>query len=120
MSTVHRRQHGQHFAVTGAGSGIGRAIALRLAAEGAAVSLLGRRAEPLDETARLIQGEGGSAIVATADIRQQASIADNKDAVTVGRADRLDHPAGGWQRKGDRAQLLGPGEDTQELRLGHA
>jgi NAD(P)-dependent dehydrogenase (short-subunit alcohol dehydrogenase family) len=36
--------------VTGAGSGVGRAIALRFAAEGWAVALVGRRAEPLAET----------------------------------------------------------------------
>ena len=37
--------------VTGAGSGVGRAIALRLAAEGWTVALLGRRAAALAETA---------------------------------------------------------------------
>lgn len=37
--------------VTGAGSGVGRAAALRLAAEGWSVALAGRRAEKLDETA---------------------------------------------------------------------
>lgn len=44
-------QAGRHVVVTGAGTGIGRAIALRLAGEGARVSLFGRRVAPLQETA---------------------------------------------------------------------
>src|SRR5258706_12273039 len=39
--------------VTGAGSGVGRAIALKLAEQGWRVAILGRRAEPLQETVRL-------------------------------------------------------------------
>ncbi|WP_246531052.1 SDR family oxidoreductase [Streptomyces bathyalis] len=47
--------------VTGAGSGIGRAVALELAAAGWPVTLAGRRAGPLEETARLIGGRAGAA-----------------------------------------------------------
>ncbi|MFD4553037.1 SDR family NAD(P)-dependent oxidoreductase [Streptomyces sp. NPDC058469] len=60
--------------VTGAGSGIGRAIALAFAAEGANVVVAGRRREPLDETVALIeagvgtQGGGGKAFAVTADV----------------------------------------------------
>ncbi|MDP6623543.1 MAG: SDR family NAD(P)-dependent oxidoreductase, partial [Alphaproteobacteria bacterium] len=43
--------------VTGAGSGIGRAVALALSGEGYAVALAGRRAEPLQETAAEAAGE---------------------------------------------------------------
>ncbi len=43
--------------VTGAGSGIGRAVALALAGEGYAVTLAGRRAEALEETASLAAGK---------------------------------------------------------------
>jgi NAD(P)-dependent dehydrogenase (short-subunit alcohol dehydrogenase family) len=43
---------GLHALITGAGSGIGAAIARALAKEGAAVSLVGRRKAPLDEIAR--------------------------------------------------------------------
>ena len=41
--------------VTGAGSGVGRAIALRFAAEGWQVALVGRRGETLNETVALAE-----------------------------------------------------------------
>jgi NAD(P)-dependent dehydrogenase (short-subunit alcohol dehydrogenase family) len=56
--------------VTGAGSGIGRAIALRLAASGAAVILTGRRREPLEETVGAVLGAGGLAFAAPADVAE--------------------------------------------------
>ncbi len=60
---------GRHVAISGAGSGIGRAIALRLARDGARLSLFGRRAPPLDETALRCEAEGAEAvIVRTCDI----------------------------------------------------
>ena len=51
--------------ITGAGSGIGNAIALRFAAEGARVALVGRRAGPLRESAEQI---GSSALDCPADV----------------------------------------------------
>lgn len=68
------RQANQHFLVTGAGSGIGRAIAVRLGQEGARVSLSGRRSAPLEETREAVEAAGGRARVAPADIREAASI----------------------------------------------
>ena len=44
--------------ITGAGSGIGEAAAMTLAAEGAAVVLTGRRAAPLEEVAGWIEAAG--------------------------------------------------------------
>ena len=53
----------RHAFVTGAGSGIGRAIALALAAKGFAVSLAGRRAAPLEDALREIACAGGGGLV---------------------------------------------------------
>jgi NAD(P)-dependent dehydrogenase (short-subunit alcohol dehydrogenase family) len=54
--------------VTGGGSGIGREIAVRLAREGAAVAVSGRRVEPLEETVSLIAAEGAEAVAVTGDV----------------------------------------------------
>jgi 3-oxoacyl-[acyl-carrier protein] reductase len=59
---------GKRALVTGGGRGIGRAIALALAAAGAQVALLARSAGELRETAALIEERGGTARVATADL----------------------------------------------------
>ncbi|MFJ5967590.1 SDR family NAD(P)-dependent oxidoreductase [Streptomyces sp. NPDC093060] len=59
---------GRTALVTGAGSGIGRAVALALAAQGAHVVVAGRRREPLEETVRLIEEQGGKALAVTADV----------------------------------------------------
>lgn len=54
--------------VTGAGTGIGRATAIRLAQDGLAVALAGRRSAPLDEVAREIRGGGGTATPVAVDV----------------------------------------------------
>jgi len=64
------RQAGRHLLITGAGTGIGRAVAQRLAEEGATLSLLARNASRLTETAERI----GGAAVATADIRVRSEV----------------------------------------------
>jgi NAD(P)-dependent dehydrogenase (short-subunit alcohol dehydrogenase family) len=61
---------GRHVVVTGAGRGIGKAIALRLAREGAHLSLLARGADALHATA----GEAGGAFVRATDIRDAAAV----------------------------------------------
>lgn len=53
----------RHAFVTGAGTGIGRAIAVALAAKGLAVSLAGRRAAPLQDVAAEIKAAGGQGFV---------------------------------------------------------
>ncbi len=60
--------------VTGGGTGIGRAIAERLAAEGASVVVAGRRAEPLSETLATIKAAGGIAIAAAGDVTHADSV----------------------------------------------
>jgi NAD(P)-dependent dehydrogenase (short-subunit alcohol dehydrogenase family) len=69
---------GRVAVVTGAGSGIGRAIALELSRLGAAVGLIGRTRATLDAVAGEAKGE---AFVATADVRQRASVDAALDAV---------------------------------------
>lgn len=51
MNDVANALAGQHALITGAGQGIGAAIARSLAADGAALTLLGRRREPLEAVA---------------------------------------------------------------------
>ncbi|GHE98694.1 short-chain dehydrogenase [Amycolatopsis deserti] len=76
--------------VTGAGSGIGRAIALRLVRAGFVCVLVGRRKEPLQETASLAEAEGGEAVVVPADVTEEDCRKEVLDAV-----DGLGHPLRG-------------------------
>ncbi len=73
--------------VTGAGSGVGRAVALRLGADGWSVVLAGRRAEPLQETAAQA-GEAATLPVPT-DVGDPAQV-DALFARIVERFGRLD------------------------------
>ncbi len=68
------RLKGQVAVVTGAGTGIGRASAIALAAEGARVALVGRRREPLEETAGVIRGFGGETLVVPADVSKPEEV----------------------------------------------
>jgi citronellol/citronellal dehydrogenase len=61
--------------VTGAGSGIGRAIAVRLAELGARVTGLGRHAETLEETGRLVRDVAGRFDAAVVDVRDAEAAA---------------------------------------------
>ncbi|SNX58283.1 NAD(P)-dependent dehydrogenase (short-subunit alcohol dehydrogenase family) [Streptomyces sp. TLI_55] len=72
--TARTRFTGRTALVTGAGSGIGRAVALALAAEGAQVVVAGRRPEPLSETVALIEKAGGKALAVTADVTDAADV----------------------------------------------
>lgn len=67
---------GQVALVTGAGRGFGRAIAERLAAEGAKVALAARSEDQLAEVAAAIRAGGGEAIAVPCDITSPAAIDD--------------------------------------------
>ncbi len=84
--------NGQAAIVTGAGSGVGRASALALAGEGAAVALAGRREGPLRETAALLDWQGaaaGRALVTPCDVSAPEQMRDMV-ARTLDRFGRID------------------------------
>jgi len=76
-------------AVTGAGSGMGKAAAQLLAKEGAKIGALGRDEEELTEVVRSIEDSGGEAIPAIADISQPEQVQAAMDRV-VEKWGRLD------------------------------
>jgi len=75
--------------VTGAGSGIGREAARRLAADGASVVLAGRRSEPLGALAAEIVRAGGDAIPMPCDVTDAAQV-KALIAATIGEYEQLD------------------------------
>jgi len=68
------RLEGRVAIVTGGGRGIGRAVALALAQEGAAVAVAARSQDELAETARLVREGGGRAIAVPTDIRRREQV----------------------------------------------
>ena len=82
--------------VTGAGSGIGRAVALALVAEGYAVALGGRRPAPLEDTARKAVGTDAQTLVVPTDVTDADSVRALFAATveTFGRVDVLFNNAG--------------------------
>ncbi|HEX5598352.1 MAG TPA: glucose 1-dehydrogenase [Micromonosporaceae bacterium] len=80
---------GQVALVTGGGSGIGRAIALEYARNGGTVVVLGRRAEPLQETVQLAEKLGAVADFIACDVRDADAVTAVVDS-TVERYGRLD------------------------------
>lgn len=90
------RLAGKVALITGAGTGIGRSTALMMAAEGAAVALAGRRAEPLDAVVKEIEKAGARAEARTCDVSNtgQARALAKWAEDTFGRVDILVNNAG--------------------------
>ena len=86
---MSKRLQGKIAFVTGAGSGIGEATALRFAEEGATVVLCGRRIEPLQGVQEKIRAQGGQAEIAVADVSDEQAYVGALQA-TAQRHGRLD------------------------------
>jgi len=69
--------------VTGGGRGIGQAIAVQIAAEGARVALLARSEDELNHTAKLIADHGGEASIHVTDISEAGRMAAALAAITA-------------------------------------
>ena len=90
------RFSGKAAVITGAASGIGRAVALRLAGEGARVLAHDLNAAGLDETARLAKDAGGEILVRAGDVssRDECFAAVEQAVTELGRLDVLGNIAG--------------------------
>jgi NADP-dependent 3-hydroxy acid dehydrogenase YdfG len=82
--------------VTGASSGIGAATARALAAQGAAVALLARRADRLEQLTSDIESMGGTALAVPADVTnaEQVAAAVRRTVDELGRLDTVVNNAG--------------------------
>ncbi len=96
---------GRTVVVTGGGTGLGRAMAERAASLGAKVGVMGRSAGTLEETVAAIRAAGGTASLATADVRDPLQVKAAMDALeaALGPIDTLVNNAAG--------NFLSPSED---------
>lgn len=75
VDSLTASMQGQVALVTGGGRGFGRAIAERFASDGAAVGVVSRSREELDEVVAAITSKGGRAVAATADVGDPGDVA---------------------------------------------
>lgn len=86
----------QAVIITGASSGIGKWLALRLASQGAKVAIAARRVERLEEVAAECRSHGGQALVVPTDVGDEAQCKNliEKTVAAFGRLDMLINNAG--------------------------
>ena len=97
MSNADRfRLDGAVAVVTGAGGGIGRAGSVAFAEAGADIAIVGRNRAKLEETARAVEKTGRRALIAEADVTNEASVGHAREAIlrAFGKVDILFNNAG--------------------------
>ena len=124
---------GKTAIVTGAGSGIGRAIAARLGAEGVTVGVFDINPGGASETVKAIEAAGGSAVGVTCDITDYAAVTSAVASFEVpcrawyrhprqqrrlGHADALPEDRRGVLEEGHRDQLVRPAAHDTRCRQG--
>ncbi len=99
---------GKTIWITGGGTGLGKAMALRFAALGAAVGVSGRRPDPLEQVCSEIRAAGGTAAFAPCDVRRSGEVdeAHEKLCAALGPLDALVNNAAG--------NFLCPAEDLSD------
>jgi 3-oxoacyl-[acyl-carrier protein] reductase len=108
--------------VTGGSRGIGRAIALRLAAEGVKVSICGRNADTIDATRAELQAQGVASHGVVADVTRPGEVARcvDESAAALGGADLLVANVGGTAGQDLLASTPEDWVRTFDLNLFHA
>lgn len=93
---LDRRFPMKRVMITGAGGGLGRALALRFAGGGWKVAVTDIHEERMEETARLVGEAGGTAITVRCDVTKRAEVEKARDVLTArwGGADVLVNNAG--------------------------
>jgi len=110
------RMDGRVAVVTGAGQGIGRAIAVGLAEYGCDVVINARRRADLDQSATLIEAHGRKALIAQGDIRDFSEEIASRTISEFGRLDVWVNNVGGSDEKTTR-QLVDTPDDTFRAQL---
>ncbi len=96
------------IAITGASSGLGRALALEYSAPGVVLALIGRDALRLEEAAAQARAKGASVRIGKIDVRDRAALRAFLLAIDAADSNRLpdrerrrhDGHAGPWRRRG--------------------